>query len=1147
MCVGSAFAGNTQKSKKEALKAFVEKNKYKASDAVAKQLTAKLNKDTKRQALFVESATDPSASFTAPGWGFLLSPDGKQWSYTQSYETNSDGSYKSSTITVYDENHTQVGGFTVDVSDVQNVNYIAVSGDVTNKLFDRSDSSNELMVWYHTALNGVTSYTTRVYRLDGTLLYTYSGSSILVDASQNEWTTYQRVFLVNDVTEDVEEDGETVTKSYSQVDVLRPASWGEDGPQVEHTFKIDNDYLNYMNGSYINFFVIDGNPYYVLSQYEKPYTSGYNTQTWELEFTENNSFVVTVYDKSYNQVAQMKAPIEIPEDAYCRMAGFGMLNGNDLSHNYYTSTGDFDFVVTWDDYITSTDEDRYKFDIYDANSSLLNTICDNVYNTYYSLKDIKGEEEQIMFMQVIDDVETIQLVNVPSCEKVLSIPAEIEGETISTDLNRYSDGKGGYNYVIKMGYATSDENGNVIARLGWYNTALELDHYTSFNLGTGGENFRPGLLDEMLNPYLFNTDDELEYLYFAKIRNTSTGTIDDVLVVANENGDVIRSFTADDTKGALYTAAIFDENVDVAQLGVCYMDDDYNYTYEFYDLPFSKFEQGGDGTAENPYIISTVGDLLQINSNVSAYYKLANDLDMSSYNSYWTPLNTFTGQLDGDNHYISGLSVSTDGYDAGLFSTLGENSVVKNLILINPEIKVNADNTYAGVLAGEAGASTIENVHVYGGNVYDEDGSASVMAGGLVGQATYYGSFKASSFEGNISLTGSSNVGGIAGDVRTSTTIDGCYASGTYEAYRYLGGIAGYTGSGSTITNSHANVELTASNTVGGIVGYDYGRALIDKCYVEGTIQGTTSRSSGISVGGIVGYLNRDWEQLTGTDFASVVSNCVAMANITVPEVDETVHRIIGSSIINEEWYEGETPVAEKAISSNYALNTVLVNDNAVTSDDATSTEGASIEASNLTNTFFSETLGYAYGEDISAPWKGETAQPILFFEDIATAILLSEDAITLDVDGEFKLDVYVYGVDASSLSIKLSDSSVADVETVAEEGSYACLSITGKKEGNTVLTISAGDLSVDCNITVIGATAINKPSTSATSLVIKAYKGNVTAAGAESISVYSIDGKRVASTNGDSVSTSAIGSGVYVVVATDSEGHSVKGKFVVR
>ncbi|EOS73744.1 hypothetical protein C819_03544, partial [Lachnospiraceae bacterium 10-1] len=71
----------------------------------------------------------------------------------------------------------------------------------------------------------------------------------------------------------------------------------------------------------------------------------------------------------------------------------------------------------------------------------------------------------------------------------------------------------------------------------------------------------------------------------------------------------------------------------------------------------------GDGTAENPFIISDREGLEAVSDNLSAHYKLGADIDLLG--EAFTPIGTsslyFTGSLDGDGHVLRGLKVSAAG------------------------------------------------------------------------------------------------------------------------------------------------------------------------------------------------------------------------------------------------------------------------------------------------------------------------------------------------------------------------------------------------------------------------------------------------------------------------------------------------------
>lgn len=151
----------------------------------------------------------------------------------------------------------------------------------------------------------------------------------------------------------------------------------------------------------------------------------------------------------------------------------------------------------------------------------------------------------------------------------------------------------------------------------------------------------------------------------------------------------------------------------------------------------------GSGTKEDPYLIKTDIQLARAiatggkDLNVKLYYKLANDIDVSSghwidqnrirdYGVFYTYI-PFEGELDGDGHSIIGISASDtgDGKSVGLIPVL-KGGTVKNLHLRNATV-VSAEG-YVGAIAGTIeGSATITGCSVenaklqansHGDNIY---------------------------------------------------------------------------------------------------------------------------------------------------------------------------------------------------------------------------------------------------------------------------------------------------------------------------------------------------------------------------------------------------------------------------------------------
>lgn len=212
------------------------------------------------------------------------------------------------------------------------------------------------------------------------------------------------------------------------------------------------------------------------------------------------------------------------------------------------------------------------------------------------------------------------------------------------------------------------------------------------------------------------------------------------------------------------------------------------------------------------------------------YVTLGSDIELSGE---YTPIPVFGGVFDGAGHTISGIKVSTDGSNVGLFRYVQRGALVKDLT-----VKGNISPTGSG-----------ENV------------------GGIAGSNS--GNITGCSFEGTIK--GTTNSGGIAGTNEKSGLIANSTVSGAITGSHGTGGIAG-TNSG-TILNctSRTSVNTTASDAklsiqdidwdslmsseepssmtdAGGIAGYSDG--IIQGCENFGTVG---YQHIGYNVGGIIG------------------------------------------------------------------------------------------------------------------------------------------------------------------------------------------------------------------------------------------------------------------------------------------------------
>ena len=1106
----------------------------------------------------------PTNSASGEAYGWVTGSDGGNWYFTQNIESRDTvyseyytEHYKvSSEITLFDNSHKQVGSFSVKVPEGwKHVTGITPYGPITKKLFDKDEKSNEILVVFHDAFNGADKYLTRAYDVNtGEIKFEMEGTGLVFDASKG-WNSYQRLIMTHESDE-----------KYS-IDVIAPPTWGKDKCYVEYTFNFDIDNrINYLQGPCFNCMNVDGTPYYVLAQYEKPYTDT-DAGDGTLDITQNpdNFLVLRTIDKNFKQVDNLRVSINAPEGVPYRSAAFGLFGNNDLSKGYFSNNGKLNYVVELLDYTPSLDADLASFAVYDSEHGKLKDICDNVTSNQWALLNtIHGKSEQMWFLQTLGTGESaaqqIQLVNVPSCEKAGVLPQNIDGNNISSNFDRYptSANAQGYQYVIALANAEGNEAGEVLAPIAWVNPDCTIDHVDRLNLGAQAELFTPLLNSTSLNPYLFNTDDDMEYVYLAKKRREDgSNKLDNVLEVAKVDGTVLKSWRGDDTHSLSKAAFPVMNDLGKRQMFVAFSDTENNkYDMSFYDLPFSKFEEGGKGTVEEPYLISTTGDFQQMALEPTKNYKLVADIDMAKAAQWWTPIQNFSGSLDGDGHTVYNLGVKTTEGHAGLFGTLNINGVAKNLIFVNPTVELTNTNQYVGVLAGEtsnsadgtAKGANVDNISVYGAKIAGEDAMVSA-AGGLVGCANLYTNITNSSFQGEISLPHSENVGGIVGQTRTSSGVNACYANVNATAKSNLGGIVGVAGSVQdfcVFSNCEVRGKLTAENAVGGFIGDNYFNNISNVISHADIVATNKSAWNGYAAGGIVGVMESAWNGGSG-----FVKNCVFDGSIKAfqdgKEVSSpaTTHQIAGRTIADEDYAEGETPKTETRLSGNYTTNNVG-------STDATSVDGAYKAAKEMDKDFFTG-LQYAYGNTLAEPWKEDGSKiPTLYFNNIAKALAVSSDDVTVGTDdeGAVVVQVSVYGMENPDLESDLEVTSKGNATASVGEahGNSIDLVIKGKKTGVGTVTVSFGEFSATINVTVLKNYVSGIENVEgAAALVIKAADAQISAEGANAIYVYSVNGKLVGKTSGAAFSTAGLTSGLYIVKATDKAGHKATAKFVIK
>ena len=243
------------------------------------------------------------------------------------------------------------------------------------------------------------------------------------------------------------------------------------------------------------------------------------------------------------------------------------------------------------------------------------------------------------------------------------------------------------------------------------------------------------------------------------------------------------------------------------------------------------------------------------------------DADISLDGVDFTPIPSFGGDFDGNGHTISGLNISGKYSRAGLFVEIQEGGSVSNLN-VSGTVDISGSSEAAGGIAG-VNAGRISSC-TFTGSV-----SGSVNVGGIAGQNALVGSIRNCTATG--AVYGSKMTGGIAGrnlglisscgnsayvntvnddktisiqDISIDTTFDLAKLSNrdTVSSTADTGGIAGYS---SGIIRSCHNEAIIGYRHVGYNVGGIAGRScgFVSGCRNSGTVYGRKD------VGGIIGQM----------------------------------------------------------------------------------------------------------------------------------------------------------------------------------------------------------------------------------------------------------------------------------------------------
>lgn len=1117
--------------------------------------------------------------------GYLIGPGGETWFYSavwdkeiEKHEYYTETIIKGYKITIYNEAFEEIGiiedDITLEEGEVK-VAQVMVGGHITKKFFN-VDSNYEIMIGLAcNTIDYTNNYRTLVYSIgNNEPIITIPGYYIsAVNTATDAWSEKFWITFITEEDTQTPTVGNVMNTMDYRFRVYKYAGYNGLGDPVLD-LAVPGVTVSGENAIPFLAKVRDGKPYFAINRmkycwYEDPFNYENENPTPDNElvidlYTLPSAFASTPEKYSTTTVKSGTTS----DDIYFMYLG-NFRDTDDIDFDLWSENGNPALVITREHLTMGGDDYDYDYSVYDAAAQ--GETAEGVHRLDIAtgvsggvfMNDIPGFDPQVMFIVNENNEYTFHFVNIRTGELEHLFPYQItEDINFTAATDRIPHGNS-YIYTVPLTHGMSDPEGNTYTGIAFVTTDGKLDHYDSVNLGQDVQYAVLYTQPDAFNPYIFNLDDEREYMALVKRGVESGGNREELMVVSTDmDKEPLLTLVPDENLGSLSFISFANLETSTPRLIVAWVKD-WQYTMTAYELPFTLFEQG-EGTAENPYLISTAGGLKQIKSKPDAHYLIVSDIDASGM-TIANESFEFKGSIDGQNHLISNLTLNGRALLPYVTrkESAGENDgVIKNIKFVSPKLLDAKDAQ--GVLAGTVtNGVRISNVHIYGAEINSEDGDI----GGLVGCAYLYSTIEGCSVDADITSPEGS-VGGIVSRIRTTSAVNACSFTGTIHGGTDVGGIVGSIDNAEDrVSDCHVKANIKARNTIGGIAGSS-SRGIISRCHVEGTLEATEAPrwGGGMKLGGIVGQLQQSFAQENTRAVTPVIESCfVNLSAMTAGEVsneetfagqNDTHHRIVGATSVNNEpeaidydenWEPiyGDPQPAEAGLANNYVIST-LPRVNEAIQDATNSTEGKSIDASELSMSFFME-LGFSYGYDIESPWNmtGDQTRPTLYFE--GGLLLFSPAAVTAGLDENVTLRLTLVGGEFSEdmfddFSMEVSDESVLEMTDMGFEDGAILLTFKALQEGEVVVKAYIAGKQAECAVTVVYSTAVDKV---VAENPLSYGNGTVKAQGC-AIVIYNTLGAKVMA-GYDSCDTASLPAGIYIAKATRADGTKAAIKFIVK
>lgn len=253
-----------------------------------------------------------------------------------------------------------------------------------------------------------------------------------------------------------------------------------------------------------------------------------------------------------------------------------------------------------------------------------------------------------------------------------------------------------------------------------------------------------------------------------------------------------------------------------------------------FTMQLNAFSGNGSGDTDSPYLITTAAELNEVRDNLTAHYKLMNNIDLTDWlteNSPaqgWEPINGFKGSLDGNGFVITGFWIERpETENIGLFGSLA-GGTIQRVGLIIPDDKKITGLKNVGAFVGHTPYSTtgivIKECFVSGGTIE----AKTSAAGGILGYTSTTTPVNIRNcYAANKMVIGADGAGGLIGTAYRDVAVENCYCTSIVKSTnndKSAGGLVGGTndaGKNYTVKNSVAlNSDIISTKSVGRIVGW---------------------------------------------------------------------------------------------------------------------------------------------------------------------------------------------------------------------------------------------------------------------------------------------------------------------------------------